>query len=399
MPPPPKRDLPPYVHQSGNSTYEYRINLPRRPDGTRPKPVRQGGFSDPYDAHRAAQVARRRLGASSPEEIENAGITLIDWCRECMDRKRGVKTATMRMDEFALRVIAAGRMSGARIDRLRPLDLQNWFDELADQHGPSTVGRARSVINQSLNRAVKLQVLPANPVALVTTPPPEPRPRSILTPAQAQRLLAEAQQDADYALWLVLALMQLRPGEALALAWSDIDTTRHVLHVRRTLTMGTNRNFVVGDSAKSPTSHRTIDTLEVVERALLKLAQDHEGRMRRGELHPRFRDQGLVFPNTYGDAMCHTVVNARLRKLCQRAGVPKITGHSLRHTGATWLRFLGVEPEVVARRLGHRNTKLVLDLYSNPLPDEQSRASRHLEQHLRMMDGLDAGSPVDTPPS
>ncbi len=65
----------------------------------------------------------------------------------------------------------------------------------------------------------------------------------------------------------------------------------------------------------------------------------------------------------------------RFVALTARAGVPRIPLHGLRHTHATLLMKHGVNPKVVAERVGHAGITLTLSTYSHVLPQMQQQAA------------------------
>jgi integrase len=60
---------------------------------------------------------------------------------------------------------------------------------------------------------------------------------------------------------------------------------------------------------------------------------------------------------------------------CERAAVPKIRLHDLRHTWATLALLAGVHPKVVSERLGHATTSITLDIYSHVQPELDAHAA------------------------
>jgi integrase len=58
----------------------------------------------------------------------------------------------------------------------------------------------------------------------------------------------------------------------------------------------------------------------------------------------------------------------------ERAGVPKISIHSLRQTHATLLLRDGVPVKVESARLGHTLLSITLDMQAHVLPEIQERA-------------------------
>jgi len=61
--------------------------------------------------------------------------------------------------------------------------------------------------------------------------------------------------------------------------------------------------------------------------------------------------------------------NRAFKATLQRAGVPAIRFHDLRHTCATFLLGQGVNPKYVQELLGHADVGLTLNVYSHVLPD------------------------------
>jgi integrase len=58
-----------------------------------------------------------------------------------------------------------------------------------------------------------------------------------------------------------------------------------------------------------------------------------------------------------------------------RAALPDVRFHDLRHTCATLLLIARVNPKVVSEMLGHASISLTLDIYSHVIPDMQQDAA------------------------
>jgi integrase len=70
------------------------------------------------------------------------------------------------------------------------------------------------------------------------------------------------------------------------------------------------------------------------------------------------------------------------RPALERAGLPRIRFHDLRHTAATLMLGQGVHPKVVSEMLGHSQIGITLDLYSHVTPSMQAGAVQALEALL-----------------
>jgi integrase len=58
----------------------------------------------------------------------------------------------------------------------------------------------------------------------------------------------------------------------------------------------------------------------------------------------------------------------------EKAGLPQIRFHDLRHTAVSYLTSLGVPPAVVQGIVGHSSALLTLDVYTHTTPQMQDEA-------------------------
>jgi integrase len=58
-----------------------------------------------------------------------------------------------------------------------------------------------------------------------------------------------------------------------------------------------------------------------------------------------------------------------------RAGLPAIRFHDIRHTYASLALAAGVHPKVVSDRMGHSSITITLDTYSHAIPALQEEAA------------------------
>ncbi|MBA2459344.1 MAG: site-specific integrase [Gemmatimonadales bacterium] len=174
-------------------------------------------------------------------------------------------------------------------------------------------------------------------------------------------------------------LTGIRPGEALALKWSDLNGV--YLRVQRAQTVGADSKKLIA-STKTGRSR----VLPLGERALRTL-QQHRVRQAKWKLKlgDHYRDQGLIFANETGGLLdAQNIVNRHFKPLLKRAGLPAIRLYDLRHSHATLLMAAGEHPKVVQERLGHSTITLTLDTYTHVVPDRQELASSRLKFMLAL---------------
>ena len=150
----------------------------------------------------------------------------------------------------------------------------------------------------------------------------------------------------------------------LGLKWDDGDFGRGVLHVSRTLSETcTGYKF---EKPKNGTGRAVKLSQGAPEALKSHRARQNEERRATGSA---WQDDGLVFPTTTGTTMRYTnLMNRHFLPLLERAGLPRVRLHDLRHTCATILLRVGQHSKYVQEFLGHANISITLDVYSHVLP-------------------------------
>ena len=197
-----------------------------------------------------------------------------------------------------------------------------------------------------------------------------------LTAEQSRRPLKAAGGDRLGALYVLALTTGMRQGELLALPWRDVDLAQGKIQVRGTL----QRNGVVAEP-KTGKGRRQITLPAFVADALKRhRVRQNEERPAAG---PAWTDRGLVFTNNVGGHLdANNLRHRAFPKLLDRAGVPRIRFHDLRHSAATLLLGLGTNPKVVQELLGHSQISVTLDTYSHVLPNMQRDAMAEMDRLL-----------------
>ena len=94
-----------------------------------------------------------------------------------------------------------------------------------------------------------------------------------------------------------------------------------------------------------------------------------------------------IFPNPLSPEQ-PTSPNAaysRLKMLLQKAGLPDIRFHDLRHTFATHALASGVDAKTLSGILGHTQASFTLDTYTHVTGDMQRRASEIVGSFMEAM--------------
>ena len=96
----------------------------------------------------------------------------------------------------------------------------------------------------------------------------------------------------------------------------------------------------------------------------------------------------LVFINCRtGEPAKNSSYDTHLYKLCDKAGIKRISMHVLRHTYATRAIEAGVQPKVLQRLLGHASIQTTMDCYVHVTTDSMERAIQQFENN-RVLDEI-----------
>jgi integrase len=168
-------------------------------------------------------------------------------------------------------------------------------------------------------------------------------------------------------------------GEALGLFWEEIDITQGRLFVKRALQRQQGKGLVFVEP-KTDRSRRTVH-LSAVAVETLKAHKIRQSELKLW-LGPDWQDQRLVFTNTMGGPISHSVVEKAFKAALRKAELPDVRVHDLRHGAATLLLSMGVHPKIVQEMLGHSTITLTLDTYSHTVPALHAEAASQMDKLL-----------------
>ncbi|HEY8318643.1 MAG TPA: site-specific integrase [Amnibacterium sp.] len=156
----------------------------------------------------------------------------------------------------------------------------------------------------------------------------------------------------------------LRRGELAGLRWTDVDLPRRLLRVReQRVQFGSS---VIEGPVKTDAGQDRVVALGGEAFAALiawRARQDDERRL----WEKQYKDSGYVFTMEDGRALKPNDISRMFEILVQRAGVPKMSVHGLRHQHASLMLAGGVDLAIVSKRLGHSTLAITSDLYSHLL--------------------------------
>jgi integrase len=230
---------------------------------------------------------------------------------------------------------------------------------------PKTVRNVHRLLHRAFGDAVTWQYLAQNPADHARLPrqgrsrQTRPQPWTI---DELTEWLRVAASDRFAAIWMVAATTGMRRSELAGAARVDLDLDKATLRVAATRVVVDGRT--VDSDGKTDSGVRTLSldpgTVELLRRYLDVLDEEREafGTGYRG-------DHGKLMRYEDGRAVHADSITRRFNRLVDKAGVRRIRLHDVRHSYATLLLDIGVQPKIVSDRMGHANMSVTFQIYGH----------------------------------
>lgn len=240
---------------------------------------------------------------------------------------------------------------------------------------PSTIQVIFRITNQCMHYAIRKELLKINPFSSVKLPKVVQTKDQALTKQEQKKLEKAASTESNgWGLPVLLALHAgLRIGEASALAWSDVDFEKKLIHIKATFqriqgVWDNKKTSLVYSSSKTTSSIRSIPMSKTLEKALLKHKTKAVGPFVLSEKQTPSEPRLLTY---------------HFHKIRRKAGLEQVHYHQLRHTFATRCIETNADISSLSSLMGHSSVKLTLDTYTGSLMEQRVQVVNQMEAAVR----------------
>ncbi|USK86144.1 site-specific integrase [Peribacillus asahii] len=367
------------VKKSGDNWY-YVLTYGKKENG-KPMQYKKRGFKTKKEAQKALHELEQSLITGSyikPNKILFGDYLLNQWLE---DKQTKVKKQTLKTYRWIVEKHIVPSLGHIEMNQITPMAIQKLYNRLTKDRilSDENIQKVHTLINDSLKKAERWGVILRNPASLVDRPKAEKKEISVWNVQEVQTFLKYAKDYNRYYIAFLLALTTgMRQGEILGLRWKDIDFSQGCLRITQTLSVDGKELLPY---TKTRAGTRTVDLPDETIDALLI----HKKIIDKEKLEvgiDQYQDYGLVVCTSTGTPTNKSNIRRTFKAIIQKAKLPKIRFHDMRHTHATLLLLQGVNPKIVSERLGHADVRITLDTYSHLLPSMQKETAKNFGKML-----------------
>ena len=264
------------------------------------------------------------------------------------------------------------RIGALRLVELTAPELQRSYNALlADGLAQASAVQVMYSVSAACRWWIKQSWLAANPMGGVEMSTGHRADVEVLSSAEVRTVLEAFDGHRLAPVVELLAVTGMRPSELVGLQWEDVDLERGLVKIRRSLTWANAGRYTVNDT-KTRAGRRSVpvppQTVEALKTWRRRQAED---RLRLGAAWPSLP---FVFTDEFGEPLNQGAVTRRFHQVTEPVLGRRVKLYSLRHTCATTLLEAGLNPKVVAERLGHSSIVVTLNTYAHVTQTMQEAA-------------------------
>lgn len=250
------------------------------------------------------------------------------------------------------------------INLITPADIRAWQNtQISMGYSDAYLKRMNNLLVATFNFAVRFYNLKDNPCRLAGSMGKRKRTKiTFWTKEEYFKFIALVDDITKYTMFQTLYYTGMRIGELLALTYNDIDLDNGIIRINKTVNFKGGKVNVT--SPKTPKSNREITIPQLLVNDLnnyIKRIYD-------------YKNIDRVFPYT------KAILYNELKTKSEQAGLKKIRVHDFRHSHASLLIDMGINPLLISERLGHERVETTLNTYSHLYPSRADELAEKLNK-------------------
>ena len=279
-----------------------------------------------------------------------------------------LKPSTIYGKKLMLKNYMRGFFEKSDIKNIPNQHVLNWLEMLKRKDLQiNRINKLLAELNCVLEYGEKFYDIQHNPcrvIGYLKDTSPKDKQMLIWTPQEFNKFIEACDDINYYTLFSILYYTGVRLGEALALTWNDINKYARNMSITKTMCQKADGDtpFHV-TSPKTNSGNRIIDLPDSLYNIIMRY--EEYSRTKYVELQP----DDLIFGKN--KPFSETSICRYKNKKCKEAKVKQIRIHDFRHSHASLLISMGINPLFIKERLGHKEVSTTLNIYSHLFPTNQ----------------------------
>lgn len=352
-----------YITKTGATKWAYTIFISQEKGGR----IKVSGFDKMKDAEKALKERMDEIEIQKKSDSKKKSLKEYSDAFFDIKKDSGIEATTANRYEIFKNQINE-YLGEINLPDLNVMDIESFYKSLKKDRNlsNSSILKTHRYLKMMLDYAVKKGMLDKNPAHFADKPAPSKFQYTVWDADEINQNL-EKLKDSFLINVIVLAVYTgARLGELLALTWDDVDLVNKEITLNKSI--ATIDRKIVLKRQKTNNSKRTIIIDEELEVRLRKM---------RARI-----DTNLVLHDLNGQYWNPKYISKAFRSELKRYGVQSIRFHDIRHTHATMLQRVGVDPKIISERLGHSDVAFTMQTYTHPSLNHQRAEMLKLKQIL-----------------
>ena len=223
---------------------------------------------------------------------------------------------------------------GVTLAGLQPRQIQSFYLHEAETLKNTSILRFHANLHKALKYAVRIDLIPSNPVDKVDRPKPQAFMASYYSAEEMEKLFEAAQGHKLELIIQLAAFYGLRRAEVMGLRWEAIDFEAKTLTIRHIVTstrIDGKKILVEADRAKTKSSLRTLPLVDPIAERLKAVKEQQEYNQKICGNCYNQEYLGYVFVDAMGNLIQPDSVTTGFPQLLKENGLRRIRFHDLRH--------------------------------------------------------------------
>ena len=281
------------------------------------------------------------------------------------DKKTRLKERTIQIKQYMIDTHVTPYFTGKPINQITPKDILDWQNEMMTKgYEPTYLRMVENQVFALFNHATRFYGLLDNPCKKTDRiGKSNAKELQFWTKEEYDTFIATVDtKERYYTLFEILFWTGMRCGEVLALTLADIDFINHQITINKTYYRMNKEDIIT--SPKTEKSNRVVTIPEFLTEEIRQYTETIYG----------IDNDTRLFP-IVAEAVQH-----RMKIYIEKSGVKKIRVHDLRHSHASMLINMGVQPITISNRLGHEKVTTTMNIYGHLYPNTQKELAEKLNE-------------------